>query len=138
MAIKTNIEIDVKSAQADRKLDRLDRKTNKLSKSTAGLTTKLSALRGSFLAVAAVGLAAVLANAAQEAVAFGDSIAKTADKLGLSTTALQELRFAAEQTGLTTQQLDIGVQRFTRRLGEAAEGSGVLASVLDDLDRLRA
>ena len=59
-----------------------------------------------------------------------DAIGKTADKLGIQTDQLQELRFAAKQTGVEQNSLDTSLQRFIRRLGEAEQGTGVLKNVL--------
>lgn len=66
--------------------------------------------------------------------AFIDQQAKTADRLGLSTQALTGLQHAAEQTGASTEQLNMGLQRMTRRIGQvAATGSGEAKVALDQL-----
>lgn len=57
-----------------------------------------------------------------------DSTAKTADRVGFTTDALQELRFAASQTGVSTVKLETSLERFTKRIGEAATGMGAAAS----------
>jgi len=62
-----------------------------------------------------------------------DVLAKTADKLGLTTDELQELRFAAQQAGVQQSSLDVGIQRFTRRAAEAAAGTGEAKKTLHDL-----
>ena len=62
----------------------------------------------------------------------GDTIAKVADKIGVTTDALQELRFAAEQSGVSADTLDMALQRFSRRLGEAAKGGGELKGILKE------
>ena len=64
-------------------------------------------------------------------LAAADATAKTADKVGLATDALQELHFAAERAGVGQNNLDMAMQRFSRRVGEAAEGGGELKGVLD-------
>ena len=56
-----------------------------------------------------------------------------ADKVGLTTDQLQELRFAAEQSGVATNTLDMAMQRFSRRVGEAANGTGELKDTLKRL-----
>ena len=56
---------------------------------------------------------------------------KTARKLGVGVELLQEMRFAAELTGVAQTALDMGLQRFTRRLAEAAQGGGELKGVLE-------
>ncbi|HHB12853.1 MAG TPA: hypothetical protein ENK62_06615, partial [Chromatiales bacterium] len=71
-----------------------------------------------------------LTQLASETLSYADSIAKVAGKVGLSTEALQELRYAAEQAGVGTNVLDMAMQRFSRRLGEAAQGKGELVAVL--------
>ncbi len=58
----------------------------------------------------------------------GDSLAKISDKLGIATDALAKYRFAAEQTGVAQSEADIAMQRFTRRLADAAAGSGPAVS----------
>lgn len=67
----------------------------------------------------------------KSSIETADAIAKTADKIGLTTDALQELRFAAARTGVAQRALDMGMQRFSRRVGEVAQGTGVLKSVFD-------
>ena len=58
------------------------------------------------------------------------NLADTADKLGITAERLQELRFAAEQNGVAARTLDMAYQRFTRRLGEAQQGTGELLGTL--------
>ena len=65
-----------------------------------------------------------------EQMDLADAIGKTADKLGLSTDALQEYRYAAGLSGVATNALDMGLQRLTRRLAEARTGKGELLSTL--------
>ncbi|MCH8196461.1 MAG: hypothetical protein IH904_00120 [Proteobacteria bacterium] len=80
-------------------------------------------------AVAAAG-AAGLFFLARKAITTADSIAKTADKVGVGVEALQELRFAASRAGVDLKTLDLAIQRFSRRVGEAAQGSGELKDTL--------
>ena len=56
--------------------------------------------------------------------AAGDSIAKTADKLGLGVVELQRLQYAAKLAGIPIRTFDMAFQRFTRRTAEAAAGTG--------------
>ena len=58
------------------------------------------------------------------------NIGKVADKIGISTDALQEYRQAASFAGVEQRALDMGLQRFTRRVAEAAQGSGELNGTL--------
>lgn len=53
------------------------------------------------------------------------AIQDVADKVGLTTRELQQMRFAANQTGVASGALDVAMQRVSRRLGEAQrEGKG--------------
>ena len=81
-------------------------------------------------AAAAVGIAAMAATGLRSA----DSLAKTADKLGLATEQLAGLRFAAERfSGFSARQFDLALQRMTRRIAEAAVGTGEAQQALKDL-----
>jgi len=84
---------------------------------------------------AAAGAAAIAVSAAivRSNISSIDALAKTADKLGLTTDALAGLRFAAEQTGIAQTTLDMALQRSTRRIAEAAQGTGEAVKALDTL-----
>lgn len=60
-----------------------------------------------------------------------DKTAKTARKLGVGAELLQEMRFAGERTGVAMNAVDMGLQRFTRRMAEARVGTGEMRGVLD-------
>ncbi len=78
-----------------------------------------------------VGLgAAAIGAAGQKLINYSDKLDKTSKKLGITTDFLQKFRFAAEQTGVETRTTDMALQRFARRLGEAANGGGELLPVL--------
>lgn len=76
-----------------------------------------------------VGLTAA-AEAARRFVGVGDSIAKTADAIGISTDALQELTFAGDRQGTSSDLMARGLQDFSKRLGEAKSGTGALFTLL--------
>jgi soluble cytochrome b562 len=73
----------------------------------------------------ALGLAVrSLARFTNNAIKAADAIAKTADKVGVGVVALQKLRFAADLAGVGQEKLDSSLERFTKRIGEAAQGTG--------------
>jgi len=84
---------------------------------------------------AAAGLAAGAAGAAIVKAGLNsvDSLAKTSDKLGIATEELAKLRFAAEQTGVSSNTLDMALQRMTRRVSEAGQGTGEAVKALEEL-----
>lgn len=84
--------------------------------------------------VAGIGLLAKqLGEAAKEAIDFADNIEKTASKLGVTTDFLQEMRFAADQSGVAINTVDLALQRYARRANEAANGTGEARGAIAEL-----
>lgn len=63
-----------------------------------------------------------------------DALSKTANKIGTTTEALSKLQFAAKLSGVETSTLNMAMQRFTRRLSEAARGTGEARGALRELN----
>lgn len=82
--------------------------------------------------MAALSAGAVVARL-QKTISALDDIGKTADKIGLSTDALQELRTVAESAGVSQESLDSSMERFSKRLGEAAQGAGAASKTIKGL-----
>jgi len=59
-----------------------------------------------------------------------DRLGKIKTTTGFSTQALQSFRLAAEQAGVSSDQADVALRRFSRRFGEAARGTGELLPAL--------
>jgi uncharacterized phage infection (PIP) family protein YhgE len=53
-----------------------------------------------------------------------DDLAKKSRMLGLTVNELQRLQFAASQTGVSSEQLSKGLERFSRSISEASTGIG--------------
>ncbi len=63
-----------------------------------------------------------------------DEMAKTADVVGVTTEALQELRYAAELNGISNKGMDDSLKRLNRRAGEFANsGGGPAAKAFEQL-----
>jgi hypothetical protein len=80
---------------------------------------------GTVVAAAAVGIAAAgvtLLRAAEGAIAMGDAIADAAQKAGVSTDTLQELRYAVHAMGGEYEDADEAISGFTKTLGLAESG----------------
>jgi len=75
----------------------------------------------------------LLVGLARQVAGVGDQAAKTADKLGVGVEALQEMRYAAELSGVAQSNFDTGLQRLTRRAAEAARGTGEAKDALREL-----
>ena len=130
MASKKYVRDTEKGEKANDKFNRNAKKGFRGSNKAAGLfSTGMKRMIATTIALAGP---AVLGSLISKTLDAADNIAKTADKVGLTTAELQELRFAAEQSGVNIQSLDIAMQRWSRRLGEAANGQGVLFKTLTD------
>lgn len=64
---------------------------------------------------------------------MGDQLDKTASKLGISTNALQEFNYAANQSDIPLRSFQMGLQRMARRAAEAATGQGEAVKALSEL-----
>jgi len=62
-----------------------------------------------------------------------DELAKASGRLGLTVNELQSLQFAAGQTGVSSDELTKGLERFSRSIGETANGVGVAVRSFDAL-----
>ena len=80
---------------------------------------------------AVVGLGATLAL--KQFAGQIDELAKSSARLGLTVNELQSLEFAAGQTGVSSQELAKGLERFSRSIGETANGIGIAKRSFEDL-----
>lgn len=105
-----------------------DRITNAAGRAELKVKGLVTAIGG--IALGGGGMAALANNA----IKLADEIAKTSSRLGVTTDELQRYRFAAEMSGVQTATLEMGLQRFGRRLGEAAQGTGEARPALEALN----
>lgn len=75
-----------------------------------------------FTAAAGVAATAVAVTQAIAAMRFGAEITDTADRINVSTTALQEWRYVAIETGETAEAAEKLISGFTAKFGEALAG----------------
>ncbi|MFC6487370.1 hypothetical protein [Nitratireductor sp. GCM10026969] len=81
----------------------------------------------------AVGLGgvALAARKAMTEISKASELAKAADRVGLTTTAFQELQFGMELAGVSATEFESNMERFTRRMGDAATKGGRLADIME-------
>lgn len=112
---------------------------SELDKSNKKAKTWSSQVKGSFSVAAAATAAAATAAAGAIALIYNqqaaviDQTAKFADRIGISTEALTQFRHASELTGVGAKNLDMSLQRMTRRIAEAEQGAGEAAPALKEL-----
>lgn len=68
-----------------------------------------------------------------ESLALADSIGKTADSIGVSTTFLQQYQFAAQQAGIETEQFNKALRFFSKGVGEADMGTGLAKQAFENM-----
>ena len=123
-------------------LDRLRRKQERLenvSKGVARVSRDAIAV-GSNLRNVAVGAAAgatavgtAVFSVASSTAALGDEVAKTSARIGVGVAPLQELRYAAQRSGVEVDNLDEGLKEVQLRLADAKRGAGPAVEALDEL-----
>ena len=90
-----------------------------------------SALLPATAALTALGAGATAAIV--KVTSMADEIAKTAQRIGISTDALQQMRFAARQTGVDAQLLTVALTAMVRRADEARRGNKAFAEGFERL-----
>lgn len=134
---KVKAELANVGESGERSLKKIDRAGDKASRGLANLTDRakglhigMRALGGALAGVAVVGGLATLID---RSISAADVIGKTADKIGVGVEALQELRYAAQLAGVEQRTMDMALQRFTRRVAEAAKGTGEAKQALSQM-----
>ena len=123
----------------ERSIKKIDRASDKASRGLGTLGDRASSLRRNMRllggVVAGVAAAGGLALLVKRSIDAADSIAKTADAIGISTDALQELRFAADLSGVSVESLDKALKFATKAIGELrTRTSSELTTALKDFD----
>lgn len=114
-------------------LDATDERFGLLGKSIERLEGPLERLKG-LGEVALVGLfGESLLEKGKEVLEFGGNIEFMANQLGVSTDFLQKFRYAAGQFSVGTEEAQTGLGKFTRSIGEAANGNKKLIDLFDSL-----
>ncbi len=85
-------------------------------------------------AVGVVSGAAGLGLMIRRSAELGSTLVETSQRLGLTVRDLQALQRAFESEGVSVQAVNTGLQRFTRRLADAANGQGQLQEAFRALE----
>ena len=103
---------------------------NSVNKNINKTQQSMKKLAGAFAGVFAVRQIVMFG---QETLALADSIGKTADSIGVSTTFLQQYQFAAQQSGIETEQFNKALRFFSKGVGEAAQGTGLAKRAFEEM-----
>jgi hypothetical protein len=123
-------DLELRTAQFQKGIEKVERQTRqinqKMSKAFRVTQNAVIALGGAFAAVK-------LAQFVTSTLRAADNIGKLSQRLGISTQALSEYQVIADLTGVSFQTLTLGLQRSTRRISEAAIGTGEAKGALKEL-----
>lgn len=109
---------------------------NKVNRKISDASRELRSNANQYGKWAAAGVAAATAVGAamvRSQMQTIDVLAKTADRLGLTTEALAGLQRSAALSGASAETLNMALQRMTRRVAEAAQGTGEAQGALKEL-----
>lgn len=134
-AATIQIALEAQTAQLKKGFSGAKKSVDNLGKSMSG---KVAAGMAKFhVALAAVkgALAAVRGaiNSVADAMGRLDEEAKVANQLGMAADQLKILNHAAAQTGSSVNTMQQSLRRMSRRVGQAAKGTGSAKDALNDL-----
>jgi len=121
-ALRVSLSAETSAFEAGMK--RSQRQAANTAKSIQGSFSGLKGVLGAGLAgfIGALSVGALL-RASKAALDYAGSLAEVAQQVGVTARDLQVLRFAGGQVGISTEQMDKALQKFTKSLGDARNGS---------------
>ncbi len=123
------VELGLNTAKLITGMRKAERRISDFSKQAKKMALAIAAVGAAAVAAAATGLFAITKSTADTA----DQIGKLSIRLGTTTEALSELGFVAQRSGVSVSGLQVGLQRMTRRVSEAAAGTGEAVKALKEL-----
>ena len=126
----------VDSEQADKSIQKTDENAKGLASSLgSGLKTVGKAAAG--IATAAAGAAtaagAALNSLVNDTATYADTIDKASFRSGLGAENLQRIKYAAEQSGASLDNIEKSAKKVNDRLGEVSEGNKTTAEMFEKL-----
>jgi uncharacterized phage infection (PIP) family protein YhgE len=106
---------------------------DRLKVGVEGAAGTLDRLTSGFTGLAGALGAGVLGGLIDHAISAGVEIEHMADRVGMGTTALQQLAFAAKRSGIDTEGLEKGLKKLNNAIGEAASGQESAINLFKDL-----
>ena len=114
--------------------DRGSRRSRQFNQDVNATSQGLAVLRRAAAPIAGVIAGMFAANSLQNQINWADQLQKTNLRIGASTEALSQYNYVASLSGVEFNQLTTAWQRQTRRIAEAAAGTGVAVAALDRLN----
>jgi hypothetical protein len=99
-------------------------------RSGLNMAAKAAGIAGAAMAASGAAVFAMTKRVAES----HDQLGKFSQRIGVSVESLSAYQHVAELSGISTQALNIGLQRMTRRISEASTGTGVAVKALEQLN----
>ena len=125
------VDLDANSYKLFKELKKSERQTRRTAQRMQRSMSK--AFRSIKTAALTLGASLGLMFSAQmirQQLAYAGNLQRVADTVGFTSEQVQELRYAAGQLNLDQRTLDMSLQRFSRRMGEAAANTGEALKVV--------
>jgi hypothetical protein len=104
------------------------------AKATAtSIQAELSGLKAGVTALATGAVATAVFAAGKAALDYASSLGEVSQQLGVTSKDLQVYRYAASQVGVSQDEMDAGLAKLTKSIGEADAGAKVQATTFRDL-----
>ena len=124
------VRLEAESLKFQKELDAAKRKLNGFEKSASTSARNV----GKFFGAAAATAGTALAVMAKRAIDVADETSKAAQKIGTTTEALSQLRYAADLAGVSSSSLDKALLKLNRSMSETAvKGAGNAANAFKAL-----
>lgn len=106
------------AAQAEKRAQVMQGKFANISKTMSGLSASMKGIGAGLAAGVGAGAVAGLAAIANNAFQMGSALSEAASKVGVTVEALQEMRYVAQQNGVSIETMEGSLNKMTRTLGE--------------------
>lgn len=131
---KLVVSLEAESAKLRTELDKANNKLDRFGKRADSVTSGVSkSFKALGTAIAGLAIGAGFKSLVTSSLDAADQVQKLSQRLGASTEALSEYQHVAKLSGVDFKTLTLGWQRMTRRVAEAANGTGEAKDALREL-----
>ena len=119
MAVSTTVQIKAED-KTKAAFRAVSQRTAKLKQSFGGLSASLGGLKTALVGMVGFG---VLGRFTSDILKLGDRLQKVSLQTGLAVEELEILQYASSQSGGATDAFNTALQKFSRNIGEAEQGT---------------
>lgn len=127
------LDLRTDQKQFDKGINTAEKSTSRLGTAMTKTRTSVVSLKNGLIALGAIAIVGKIGRFVTSTLEAQDAVGKLSEQIGISTESLSTLQFAAEQTGPGAEKLAAGLQVMSKRLGEAATGTGQAGDALEQL-----